>query len=281
MSTPATVTRSLRSVQLRARIPRAVALLVVVILCMAGLRAIIAPPRPQIVTRAVATHTTDQGADAFAQAFARAYLSWKGDDAQAHQAAVARYMSSTLADADAVAPGRRSQTVQSTFVAGEQADSHQTLITVGTQTSHGLVYLSVPVARDSHGFMYVSGYPAIVGPPATDTDGSVSGGEPVSDSALRTVADRAITNYLAGNKTNLLADLAPNALVSMPTQHLKVTDTQPATWITPDRRVEVQVSATDKHGNSWTLAYQLSVQNRGRWYVQSIQVDPTFQGGNR
>lgn len=281
MSTPPIVTRRLRSVQFRARLPRAAALLVVVILCVAGLRAIVAPARPQVVSRPVAIRTADQGADAFAQAFAHAYLSWKGDDDQAHQAAVAPYMSSTLANDDAVDPGRRGQTVQSTFVAGEQADGRQTLITVGTQTNHGLMYLSVPVARDSHGFMYVSGYPAIVGPPAADTNGSVSAGEQVNDSALQTVVDRAITNYLSGNKTNLLADLTRNALVSMPTQHLKVTDTQPATWVTPNRRVAVQVSATDKHDNSWTLAYQLSVQNQGRWYVQSIQVDPTFQGGYR
>lgn len=280
MSTPTIVTRSLRSVQFRARVPRAVALLLVVILCIAGLRAILAPARTEVVARPVAAPATDQGADGFAQAFTRAYLSWKADDSGAYQAAVSQYLSGAEAQS-LQAPGNGSQTVQSTFVTGEQREGQQTLITIGAQTNHGLVYLSVPVARDRHGFLFIASQPAFVGPPASDTSASVSTGEQVNDPALQRVVNRSITNYLAGNRSNLLADLTQNALVSIPTQHLTVTDTQPATWVVPNRRVAIQVSADDTRGNTWTLTYELSVEKLDRWYVQSIQVDPTFQGGNR
>src|SRR5262249_11306337 len=118
------------------------------------------------------------------------------------------------------------------------------------------------------------------GPPASNTGASVPTPEQVSDPSLQAVVTRAVTNYLVGNKTNLLADLSPTALVSLPTSHMSVQSTQQATWISPGHSVAIQVTAVDSHGNSWTLSYDVGVEKLDRWYVRSIQVNPTFRGGS-
>ncbi len=279
MTGPRTVTRSLRTVRLQAAWPRAAALTLVVILCIAGLRAILAPTPAPVVSRPASQPTLDQGAEAFAQAFTQAYLTWTPGDSTQRQSALQPFLATGLDTAAGLEPGTGSQGVSSTYVVGEQSGGNETLVTVAAQTTGGLVYLSVPVARDSHGFMFIPNYPALVGPPASDANASLPVQQQVDDASLQTVVERAVTNYLAGNQANLLADLTPNALVSLPQQHLTVTNTQPATWTIPGQRVAIQVTATDAHGTSWTLTYELNVEKLDRWYVQSIQVDPTFQGG--
>jgi hypothetical protein len=257
--------------------PRALAATVVVILSVAGLRSIVAPARTTVVARASAARGPDQGAEGFAQAFARAYLSWSSDSPGGQAAALRPFLASGLDENGGVQPSA-SESVSWTAVVGEQASGSHTLVTVAAQTSAGLEYLSVPVARDQHGFLFVSSYPALVGPPASDPSASTPQQQQVNDSTLQTVVARAVTNYLAGNQANLLADLTPNALVSLPIQHMTVTQTQPATWIATGHEVAVQVTATDAHGDSMTLAYQVGVEKLDRWYVQSIQVDPTYEG---
>jgi hypothetical protein len=276
-----TVTRKLRAVRITASLPRVLASIVLLVLAVAGIRSIVARPTKTVVARSAAAPALDQGAEEFAQSFARAYLTWNGQSQGQRESALRPFLSSALDQDAGVQPGGGSQSVGWTSVVGQQADGSQTLVTVVAQTSHGLVYLSVPVARDNHGFLFVSNYPAIVGPPASDTTAALPSQQQITDSALQTVVARAVTNYLAGNQANLLADLTPNALVSLPPQHMTVTNTQPATWTVPGRRVAIQVTTNDAHGNSWTLTYEVGVQKLDRWYVQSIQVDPTFQGGSQ
>jgi hypothetical protein len=279
MNGPTTVTRSLRTVRLQAAWPKAAMLVLVVVLSVAGLRATLAPAPAPVVSKPAAQPAIDQGVEAFAQAFAHVYLTWTPGDASQRQAALQPFLATGLETAGGVTPGSGTQNVLSTYPVGEQSGGNETLVTVAAQTSGGLVYLSIPVARNSHGFMFISSYPAIVGPPASDANASLPAQQEVTDPSLQAVASRAVTNYLAGNQANLLADLTPNALVSLPQQHLTVGNTQQATWVIPGRRVAIQVTATDAHGTSWTLSYELDVEKLDRWYVQSIQVDPTFQGG--
>jgi hypothetical protein len=279
MSEVRTVSRSLRVIRFRAGLPRAIAALFVLVLAVAGVRAILAPSRTAMVKTSVASTRLDQGAEAFAQAFTHAYLTWNANDPNQQQAALAPFISNALDQGAGVQPGPGSQTVEWTYVVGEHAEAGETLVTVGAQTTAGLVYLSVPVERDSRGFLFVPDYPAFVGPPASNTNADVPPQEQVEDSGLQTVVARAITNYLAGNTANLLADLTPNAVVSLPAEHMTVTNTQQANWVTPGHRVAIQVQASDTHHNSWTLSYEVTVERLDRWYVQSIQVDPTFEGG--
>jgi Conjugative transposon protein TcpC len=279
MSEPRVITRSLRTMRLQAGVIRALALGAVAILSIAGLRSILSPAPAPAVSRPTQAPTLDQGTEAFAEAFARAYLSWTGSDSAQREEALKPFLANGLDSNGGLTPGSASESVQWTDVVGERPYGDQTLVTVAAQTSNGLTYLSVPVARDSHGFMFIASYPAFVGPPATDTTASLPDQPQVSDTSLQTVVARAVTNYLAGNQANLLADLTPRALVSLPPRHLTVTSSQPATWVIPGSRVAIEVSANDARGNSWTFTYELDVQKSDRWYVQSIQVDPTFRGG--
>jgi Conjugative transposon protein TcpC len=280
MSGISTTTRSLRSVRLQAHLPRVCAMAVLVILAAAGLRSALKGPPQPLVTRIVSASSLDQGQEAFAESFTRVYLSWDGADATAREAALKPFLTSGLDEDVGVQPkGQHRQTVSWTSVVGEHPDGKRTLVTVAAQTTNGLVYLSVPVARDTSGFLYVAGYPAVVGPPATDPSASLPLEQPVNDGALEAVVTRAVTNYLARNRTNLLADLTPDALVSLPAQPLTVTDTQQITWAIPGSRVAVVVLASDAGGDTLTLRYELTVTRLDRWYVRSIEVNPTFQGG--
>src|SRR4051812_29598715 len=76
MSEIRTATRSLRAARLQARLPRVVAGALALILIAAGLRAAFAATPEPAAVRAVAAPATDQGAAAFAEGFARAYLTW-------------------------------------------------------------------------------------------------------------------------------------------------------------------------------------------------------------
>jgi hypothetical protein len=275
-----TTARSLRAIRFQAALPRTIVTLGVIVLAAAGIRTIVAGPANTVVTRTSATVAIDQGAESFAETFARIYLTWNGQDLTQRQAALAPYLASTLDAAAGVQPGGTStQSVDWTSVVGEQNGAGQTLVTVAAQTSGGVDYLSVPVARDSHGFLYVAGYPALVGPPASDPNASPPQLEEITDPSLQTVTSRAVTNYLAGNQRDLLADLTPTALVSLPPEHLTVTDVNQAQWVVPGRRVAIQVVASDAQGDSLTLTYELTVEKLDRWYVQSIQANPTFDGG--
>ena len=96
------------------------------------------------------------------------------------------------------------------------------MITVAAQTTRQLLYLAVPVHRTERGFLVVPRYPALVGPPVSDPGAAPAEERDVSDGALRAVAERAVTNYLAGQRANLLADLDPAAVVSLPPALLDV-----------------------------------------------------------
>ena len=75
MSGPVSVeARSLRALRWRARAPRLLVLGCVGVLALAGLRAALAPATPPQATPTVATRV-DPGVGAFAEAFARVYLS--------------------------------------------------------------------------------------------------------------------------------------------------------------------------------------------------------------
>jgi hypothetical protein len=285
MSGIGTESRSLRAEQLRARAPRIAFYAVVVVLCLAGLRTILAgTPAPAVrAATTTADAQADQVAATFAEAFARAYLTWNADDPDARSEPLAAFVSSSFGGAAGVMPGDgTSQSVEWTAVVGQRRDRRGRIVTVAAQTDERMVYLSVPVARDASGALRIAGYPAIVGPPkiSSDTTLDSSGEDEVTDAELETVAVRAITNYLARAERNLAADLVPDAVISLPEAVLTVAETERVTWVEPGRRVAVQLQARDEAGTAWTLRYELDVQLNDRWYVRAIHVDPTSRGGS-
>jgi hypothetical protein len=260
----------------RARVPSRIAIGALLVLAAVGVKATVAPRTPSITAAAAPTSDArDITTQGFAQAFARAYLSWDARDPEQHQRQVAPFLSRSL-DGDGglqVPPRGRQQVLWSTAIQDQPDARRDRVITVAVQTTRPLLYLAVPVHRTERGFLVVRQYPSLVGPPVSDPAVAPPEEPDVTDDGLRAVAQRAITNYLAGERTNLLADLDAGAVVSLPTVTLDVRSVRSITQAARDR-VAVEVSASDATGTQWTLRYELAVVHRDRWYVRTIQTTP-------
>jgi hypothetical protein len=267
---PARTTRRLARVQSR------IAIGALLVLAAVGVKATVAPrTAPMTATAAPATDVRDITAQGFAQAFARAYLSWDARDPGQHQRQVAPFLSGSLdGDGGLQVPARgRQQVLWSTAIQDQPDARRDRVIIVAAQTTRQLLYLAVPVHRTDRGFLVVRQYPSLVGPPVSDPTVAPAEEPDVTDDGLRAVAQRAITNYLAGERTNLLADLDAGAVVSLPTATLDVRSVRSITQAAPSR-IAVELSAADAAGTQWTLRYELAVVHRDRWYVRTIQTAP-------
>ena len=262
-------------VRAAARAPRAVVLSVCGVLGLVGLKTLFTPSDPPPATPAPSAQA-DVVAAAFAESFARAYLTWEAGGSDRRDEALARLMPrDDAASADDV--GRRHQRVLWSLVTADRpVGAYRRIVTVAAHTTAGLVHLAVPVARNDRGFLYVPSPPALVGPPATATDVAVPAEREVRDPELRTVAGRVVTNYLAREREDLRADLDADAVVSLPDEPMRVDGVDGVTWVAPDRRVAVAVSAAGPRGLRLALRYELSVTRRaGRWLVRTVHVNPT------
>lgn len=279
---PTAARRSLRQTRVRANLPRYAVRGVIAILALAGIRAIVAGP-PPVPPAPKVEAPGDLAAESFAEAFTRAYLSWDPAAPEQRDERIATYVSGELDAGAGLSPAQNTaQEVQWTATVGDRRDGpRRRTITVQAQTTADLVYLTVPVERDKRGFMFVAGYPALVGAPAVNTAASARIEPEVEDTGLDAVARRAITNYLAGELVDLRADLAPNASVSLPERKLRVTSIDEVTWAKQNERVAVLLNARGEDKSLWTLRYELSVHRTDRWYVRSVSVDPTSRGGSR
>jgi Conjugative transposon protein TcpC len=273
--------RPARATRRLGRAPGTAVAVALLLLAAVGVKATLAPraastPAPRAPAAGV-RDITEQG---FAQAFARAYLSWDARNPDQHQRQVTAFLSDALdADGGLQMPPRGQQQVLWSAAIQDQTDAHgDRVITVAVQTTRHLLYLAVPVHRTRRGFLVIPRYPALVGPPVSDPGAAPAEERDVTDGALRAVAQRAVTNYLAGQRTNLLADLDPAAVVSLPTTLLDVRSVRSITKAADDR-VAVEVAAADDAGIQWTLRYELTVLHRDRWYVRAIEPDPVAAGG--
>jgi hypothetical protein len=278
------VARTARAARVTRRLARAPGTAVVIALALlaaVGVKATLAPRATSAPpSRAPAVGVREIAEQGFAQAFARAYLSWDARHPDQHQRQVAAFLSAALdGDGGLQMPSRGRQQVLWTAAIQDEPDAHgDRVITVAAQTTRELLHLAVPVHRTQRGFLVVPRYPALVGPPVSDPSAAPAEERDVSDGALRAVAQRAVTNYLAGERTNLLADLDPAAIVSLPTTVLDVRSVRSITKAARDR-VAVEVTADDGNGIQWTLRYELTVVHRQRWYVRAIEPDPIAAGG--
>jgi hypothetical protein len=269
--------RSLRALRLRARLPRALATTAVVLLALAGLRALIegTPPAPAKERVLVAG---DQTVGAFAESFARAYLSADPVQPELRETRLAGFLSRGL-DTDAGLVANETHEVGWTAVVNQVQRGPRTTVTVAVELGGETVNLAVPVERDERRFLAVAGYPALVGPPAHDSGIAPPNEDEVEDPRLLAVCERAVRNYLAGERRDLAADLTGDAVVSLPSRELTVRSVESVTWAVPGRRTAVQLQAGDPDGASWTLRYELAVVHRDRWYVRSLHTDPRAEGG--
>lgn len=283
MRAPRPQISSLRAQRLRALAPRLLVLAVVAIVGVNGLRAIFAdPPAPVLdAGPAYATGATTD-VDGYAEAFARAYLTWDADDPDARRAALAAFLGERDADGGLRPADGTTQRIRWTTVAASEARRDRTLVTVAAATDDEVLHLSVPVARGSRGLQIVD-YPALVGAPRADRDTRLATPHEreVADDGLETVVERALQNYFAHADANLLADLTPTATVALPERRLRLQALDALTWVVPDRRVAARVRVTDAAGSELTLRYELAVQLTDRWYVDAIQTTPTPEEATR
>jgi hypothetical protein len=285
------VTRSPRSnafagtplwaVRWSARAPLVIVLLVGAVLAAAGVRTLL---QPQPITQRSVTgeRAPDLGAHAFAEDFARTYLTWDARKSQAYERAVTRFLAADVDPAAGlVLPHAGSQRVLWSAVVGERRSARgRRIVTIAADTNHGRVHLAVSVGRDQRGMLFVTAPPAIVGPPATTTKASAGPEDEVEDRALRAVAARVVRNFLAGERDDLAADLDPSAVISLPEQRLTVRSTDAVIWVAKPRRVAVAVTASERGGPRLALRYELAVLRRGgRWLVRVVHTNPIVREG--
>jgi hypothetical protein len=272
---------NLKQAQLRARAPRLLFYVFILILCLSGLRSIVGGPAAATAPPPVAASPVDWTATSYAQDFARAYLTWGSEEPQAErEQRLAPFLAGDLDPGAGVDPADGAdQAVAWTSVVGVRRVGDRELVTVHVGTSNDQLYLAVPVDRTEDGKLGIPAYPAIVGPPASDTRARDADEPRVEDGALRTVAERALRNYLQLNRDDLMADLAPGAVVAPPGAALELAHVADTTWVTEGRRVAVQATTEDEQGTELTLRYELDVVKSDRWYVRSVHIDPTYTGG--
>jgi hypothetical protein len=269
--------RSLRALRWRARLPRLVTVVCLAVLALVGLRAAIAPADTS-PARVVAPGGADHAAGAFAEAFVRAYLGWDPAQPEVREQRLSAFLSSSLEPDGGLAPTGPRREVDWTAVVAQRRDPTRTTVTVAAEVGGELIYLAVPVARDERRFMSIAAYPALIGAPASSADVDPRVEDEVEDAELRAVCERAVRNYLAGERRNLAADLADGAVVSLPTRRLRVESVESVAWAVPGRRVAVQLRAEEPDEATWTLRYELAVVRRERWYVRQLHVDPRSKG---
>jgi conjugative transposon protein TcpC len=215
----------------------------------------------------------DRASEGFASLFARRYLTWDSNDPEAHRLGLASFLGSSMeSEAGSQPPDSGEQSVLWTQVVQARPVSRGHLYTVAAQTdTSGLLYLTVEVLRTPTGTLALGGYPAFVGPPASTSAVSYAPEREVEDPALTTVVTRALRNYLGRAATDLAADLAPGARVSLPGAALTLDSLQGLGWSTGGRSVLALIQAHDERSAHYTLAYELNVASRaGRWEVSSI-----------
>ena len=260
-------------------LPRYAALALAGFGVLASARFAIAPPRPQGgAALAAPAPAVDPSAAGYAVLFARRYLTWAASDPSRGQQQLEPFTGSQLEPgAGFVPPPTGTQRVEwAEVVESRQPTPGQTVYTVAAQTRPaGLLYLTVGVTRTEAGSLALTGYPALVGPPASRAAIASAALRPVGDVDLQLVVKRALANYLAGAGTDLAADLTSGAAVSSPTLPLELVAVDREGWAPGDGSILATVQAQEERGARYTLTYELDVTRaQGRWEVSAIQTDP-------
>ncbi|HWW90474.1 MAG TPA: conjugal transfer protein [Solirubrobacteraceae bacterium] len=276
-STVTISTRPLWVIRLTRELPRYLISAVAVGGLAASARFAIAPPRPA----AAAAHEVagpDRAAEGFAALFARRYLTWNAADPLASERALQGFDGPGLEpDAGLQLPVSGKQHVEWVEVVQQrEASVGAHVYTVAAQTdTGGLMYLTVDVARAADGRLALTGYPSLVGAPASGPALEPRRLREVADPGLATVVQRALRNYLAASAGELAADLTSGARVSLPGVQLTLLSVQRLDWSADARSVNAVVQARDPRGLQYTFAYELDVlQVAGRWEISAIEVNP-------
>jgi hypothetical protein len=263
--------RSTARERILARAPRALLALSLIVLSALGFRALVAPPGLAPVFESSAARA-DLGAAGLAEAFARAYLSWHADRPELREKALARLGASPFGSGLEPPRAGSKEVLWTAPVAERTTPGGQSVITVAAALESGpLLHLAVPIGRDSGGRPYVAERPALVGPPPLGATPRRTLPPAVEDPTLVEVARRALANYLAADRANLDADLAPEASVAPLAGAIAATVGEPS-WI--DRTtgwLAVPVDAELLDGARAALRYELRAVWHERWLIAALE----------
>lgn len=263
--------------RLRVAGPRYLAIGVMVVLLILGLRTLLSPPASRTV---VPRSSADAPSEDFALQFARAYLTYDARRPQARTDWLARFLPAGLDRDGGVFVNSGSQRVLWEDVASDQPaviDGRVITVAAGVSTQREPLYLAVTVRHPSGGPVSLAGYPSFVGAPFVSREAAGSSYAEVTEPAVTQVVTRVLQNYLAGSVVNLKADLTNDAVVTLPTVRLRVQSVDSIGWVGGrlSQAVVATVTATDPSGTSYTLTYEVGLAYRERPYVNFIGVIPT------
>lgn len=261
----ASLRASARAGRLRARVPRYLFFAFVGVMCLAGLRAAVAPPSAS--SPVSAGPAVDYAAQSFAVRFARAYLTYEAGAPTARERALEPFVSTELdLGAGFSPPSSGSQHVAWAEVVQVQRPlSGGSIVTVAAQLTNEVdpVYLSVPIGRGGDSAISLLGYPSFVGPPLSAGPLTEEGSHgSVDDGEVSRLVERALSNYLAGDAEDFSADLAQAATVTLPPNPLDLLGIQELVWAKGpgSGAVLATVSASDPRGGRYTLRYEVGVR---------------------
>jgi hypothetical protein len=272
--------KSIWRIRLGRELPRYLLQALAVVGLLATARLVIAPPRPVLVRNSKSSSAaSDRAAEGFATLFVRAYLDWDSRDPEAHRLALAPFVGSWMEGEAGLQPPENGeqQVLWAQVVQARAQASGKRMYTIAAQTdTAGLLYLSVGVVREADGALALAGYPAFVGAPRSTTAVAPAHLGEVEEPALATVVVRALRNYLARAESELDADLAAGARVSLPERTLTLQSLESLDWSAGGHSVLATVRARDERGGQYTLAYELGVRpSAGRWEITAIQTNPS------
>jgi hypothetical protein len=277
ISTLSDAGESVRVARLRAVAPRYVAIAVLAVLLLLGLRSLLWPPRPHSASLPA---QADLPSRSFALQFARAYLAYDANRPAARLRELAPFVPENLDRAAGVFPQSGRQKVLWADIASDQpalTGGRVLTVAAGVSTQALPVYLAIPVRHPPSQPVSLAGYPSFVGAPLVDTEAPSQSYEEVSTDAISEVVTRVLRNYLAGSIANLRADLTDDAVVTLPTVSLRLERLSQLVWLggAGSGAVMATVTAHDANGVSYTLTYEVGVVEGERPYVSFIEVIPT------
>lgn len=224
-------------------------------------------------------------AKAFAEDFARAYLTIVATGQGSAQRGLSRYVAPAVAgDISAQLPaggGGSSTSVTQTTVAGAaQIGRGREIVTVDVALRAGghpaRRYLAVPVAEGPGGALAVYDLPAFTAAPALADTAASTPDDLTGDGAaqIRRLLDRFIPAYLSGGDLSYF--VPPGERVSPVAGDLRFEQVDSVSDLASgrgaSRALAVGVTVTDRaSGASFPLRYLVDVTRRDRWYVAGVE----------
>jgi hypothetical protein len=242
---------------------------------LATARNLIAAPHERTVVRSVSSPARSAGAQWLALSFTRAYLTWSADPSLHEQELSPFLAAGDDPDAGLRPAGGSTEAPRWLAIAAERdRPGGEIDYTVAASLGGGALRDVAVALKPTPGGDYVlARYPALVAAPQPRPAGALDGpGLPtVTNPAVTAVLERALRNYVDGSADNLDADLAPGATVVAAAPGLSLRSVVRLA-AEPSGGVLATVLASDRDGDLFTLAYELSLRPlAGRWEITEIQ----------